>query len=224
MMAHTAGLTAFDTRGRILEAARDLFTEQGYESTSIREVADRVGITRSALYGHFAAKQEMLDALVAPLLDGIDAIAAAAARQCPVDREGALRAFVTLISSATATAGLFTPATQPGPTPRPDGEGPLDRLARALAGADDPRAILAVQCALGAARSGLGAALGWLSEDLHTGHGRAAAPTSGRPVLTGEQVDLVVQAALRAWSAVDPTDRSRTAMSRPPTPMPSRLP
>jgi AcrR family transcriptional regulator len=211
MMARTAGSTAFDTRDRILDAARDLFTEQGYEGTSIREVADRVGISRTALSGHFAAKQEMLDALVAPLLDGIDAIAATAARQCPVDREGALRAFVTLIGSATATAGLFAPAARPGTTLRPDGEGRLDGLARALAGADDPRAVLAVHCALRAARSGLGAAVGWLSADQDADRDHAAAPPAGRPALTGEQIDLVVQAALRAWSAVDPIDRGRRA-------------
>ncbi|HUK76594.1 MAG TPA: helix-turn-helix domain-containing protein [Thermoleophilia bacterium] len=58
-----------DTRQRILDAALDLFIEQGYEKTSLREVAERVGVTKAALYYHFASKDEIFRTLMRPLLD-----------------------------------------------------------------------------------------------------------------------------------------------------------
>ncbi|MGH2718817.1 MAG: TetR/AcrR family transcriptional regulator [Actinomycetota bacterium] len=51
------------TRERILDVALELFTEQGYDKTSLREIAERVGISKAALYYHFAGKEDMLMAL-----------------------------------------------------------------------------------------------------------------------------------------------------------------
>ncbi len=52
-----------DTRERILDIAMDLFIEQGYDKTSLRQIADRLGFTQAAIYYHFAAKQDILVAL-----------------------------------------------------------------------------------------------------------------------------------------------------------------
>jgi AcrR family transcriptional regulator len=57
---------ARDTRERILQAAAELFTEQGYDATSLREIADRLGFTKAALYYHFQSKDEILRALLEP--------------------------------------------------------------------------------------------------------------------------------------------------------------
>jgi AcrR family transcriptional regulator len=51
------------TRERILDVALDLFVEKGYEKTSLREIAERMGFTKAALYYHFASKSELLMAL-----------------------------------------------------------------------------------------------------------------------------------------------------------------
>lgn len=51
------------TRERILDAALDLFVEKGYEKTSLREIAERLGFTKAALYYHFSSKQDILMAL-----------------------------------------------------------------------------------------------------------------------------------------------------------------
>ncbi len=56
-----------DTRDQILDAARRLFLEQGYDKTSLREVADEVGVTKAALYYHFRSKEDLLTALLEPL-------------------------------------------------------------------------------------------------------------------------------------------------------------
>jgi AcrR family transcriptional regulator len=60
------------TRDRILDVARELFTEQGYDATSLREIADRLGFTKAALYYHFQSKEQLLTALLAPLDDLVD--------------------------------------------------------------------------------------------------------------------------------------------------------
>jgi AcrR family transcriptional regulator len=55
-----------DTRDRILAAALDLFVAQGYEKTSLREIAEQVGVTKAALYYHFASKEEIFRTLMEP--------------------------------------------------------------------------------------------------------------------------------------------------------------
>ena len=50
-------------REEILHAAKDLFLEQGYEATTIRRIADRVGISAPALYLYFKDKEALMLAL-----------------------------------------------------------------------------------------------------------------------------------------------------------------
>jgi AcrR family transcriptional regulator len=52
-----------DTRQRILDVALTLFTEQGYDGTSLREIAQKLGVTKAALYYHFESKDDILLAL-----------------------------------------------------------------------------------------------------------------------------------------------------------------
>jgi AcrR family transcriptional regulator len=51
------------TRDRVLDVALDIFIEQGYDKASLREIAERMGFTKAALYYHFPSKAEMLLAL-----------------------------------------------------------------------------------------------------------------------------------------------------------------
>ncbi len=51
------------TRERILDVALDLFTDQGFDGTSMREIAERLRITKPSIYYHFASKEEILLAL-----------------------------------------------------------------------------------------------------------------------------------------------------------------
>lgn len=57
-----------NTKQEILEAALDLFSVQGFEATSISQIADAVGIRKASLYSHFENKQAILDALVQEVL------------------------------------------------------------------------------------------------------------------------------------------------------------
>ena len=51
------------TRERILDVALDLFTDQGFDGTSMREIAERLRITKPSIYYHFSSKEEILLAL-----------------------------------------------------------------------------------------------------------------------------------------------------------------
>jgi AcrR family transcriptional regulator len=51
------------TRERILDISLELFNEQGYDKTSLREIAERLGTTKAAIYYHFERKEDILLAL-----------------------------------------------------------------------------------------------------------------------------------------------------------------
>lgn len=53
-----------DTREQIQVVAMELFSDQGYEATSMREIAERLNITKAALYYHFDSKEGIVRALV----------------------------------------------------------------------------------------------------------------------------------------------------------------
>jgi AcrR family transcriptional regulator len=65
-----------DTRARIQAAALELFAEHGYDKTSLRELAERLGLTKAALYYHFNSKEDIAVSLLESLIDDIDAIIA----------------------------------------------------------------------------------------------------------------------------------------------------
>ncbi|MFI5888994.1 TetR/AcrR family transcriptional regulator [Actinoplanes sp. NPDC051513] len=61
-----------DTRGRILSVGLRLFATQGYANTSLREIADELGVTKAALYFHFKTKEEILNGILLGHLDAIN--------------------------------------------------------------------------------------------------------------------------------------------------------
>src|SRR6266513_5878266 len=63
-----------DTRERIQAIALELFAEQGYEKTSLREIAERLGVTKAALYYHFKSKEDIVHSLTDDYFAEIDAL------------------------------------------------------------------------------------------------------------------------------------------------------
>ncbi|MEU4320513.1 TetR/AcrR family transcriptional regulator [Nocardia fluminea] len=57
------------TKQAIRDAAVQLFAAKGFEQTSLREVADVVGITKASLYYHYASKLDLLLAIIDPIID-----------------------------------------------------------------------------------------------------------------------------------------------------------
>jgi AcrR family transcriptional regulator len=59
-MARPRGSDGAQTRERILAVAQDLFTRHGYDKTSLRDIAERLEITKAALYYYFPRKEDIL--------------------------------------------------------------------------------------------------------------------------------------------------------------------
>src|ERR1700751_1837096 len=59
-----------DTRERIQDVARELFVQQGVQRTSLQDIADKLGITKPALYYHFATRKELVRSVLGPLIEG----------------------------------------------------------------------------------------------------------------------------------------------------------
>ncbi|MED5371897.1 MAG: TetR family transcriptional regulator [Myxococcota bacterium] len=62
-MAKVTAEEAAKTRERLLDAALEVFSEQGVSRPSLTRVAERVGMTRGAIYGHFENKNDLFRAL-----------------------------------------------------------------------------------------------------------------------------------------------------------------
>jgi AcrR family transcriptional regulator len=58
-------------REQILATATELFVQRGYEGVAMREIADACGITKPALYYHFAGKSAVLNAICVGYLDQV---------------------------------------------------------------------------------------------------------------------------------------------------------
>jgi AcrR family transcriptional regulator len=83
------------TRNAILQSAHDLFVQQGYHGTSMRQIARQAGLALGGLYNHFASKEDVFEAVflayhpyheVLPLIagsqgDSVDAVVRNAARR-----------------------------------------------------------------------------------------------------------------------------------------------
>ncbi|MFI2237820.1 TetR/AcrR family transcriptional regulator [Streptomyces chrestomyceticus] len=70
-----------NTRQRIQDVALELFAEQGYEKTSLREIAERLDVTKAALYYHFKTKEDIVISLFQDLARPIDELIDWAAAQ-----------------------------------------------------------------------------------------------------------------------------------------------
>ena len=103
-MARRTKEAALETREQLLDAAEVVFLERGVGHASLAEVADAAGVTRGAIYHHFASKAELFEAMLARAEMPIDAAFDTA--QIPVAdplgavRETALKALLHLTSCA----------------------------------------------------------------------------------------------------------------------------
>ncbi|MFD1934727.1 MULTISPECIES: TetR family transcriptional regulator [Nonomuraea] len=59
-MGRIAGVTAAETRERLLHAAADVFAQRGYDGTRVADIAAAAGVSNGALYAHFGSKAELL--------------------------------------------------------------------------------------------------------------------------------------------------------------------
>jgi AcrR family transcriptional regulator len=68
-MARRTKAEAEQTRRKILKAALDLFVEKGYERATFEDVAERISLTKGAVYWHFKSKPDLFTELVADMTE-----------------------------------------------------------------------------------------------------------------------------------------------------------
>ncbi|MEV6964210.1 TetR/AcrR family transcriptional regulator [Hamadaea sp. NPDC051192] len=81
------------TKQRIQDVARDLFAQRGVQRTSMQEIADQLGITKPALYYHYASREELVRSIVQPTLDEEEAFLASQEALAEVDPRALLEAY-----------------------------------------------------------------------------------------------------------------------------------
>ncbi len=96
------------TRAAILAAAAEAFGEQGFDATTLEDVAAGLGLSRSAVLHHFSSKADILAELVRPLLARIDHLLDRVEheRLTPAKRREFFVAFVDLVVDNRAVAAM----------------------------------------------------------------------------------------------------------------------
>ena len=90
-----------DARARLVLAALDLFTEQGYDNTTVTAIAERAGLTKSTFFRHFPDKREVLAA-------GQETLSRTLAEGIATAPEGATP-LEAVAAGLANVAGMFTP-------------------------------------------------------------------------------------------------------------------
>lgn len=98
-----------DTRETIRAVALELFSTKGFEQTSLREIAERVGLTKASLYYHYSSKQALLLAVVEPVITGWRAIAedAESLEHSPATVRQVVERCLDVLLRNRAVAGVF---------------------------------------------------------------------------------------------------------------------
>lgn len=136
-----------DTRTRIQQVALELFTERGYEKTSLREIAEHLGVTKAALYYHFKTKEDIVTSFFADFAGSVDEIIAWASDQQPTSetRREVVRRYSALVGNGWRMMMKFMHENQPAMRDLKIGEGMKERMTTLTRLVSDPSASLADQ-------------------------------------------------------------------------------
>jgi AcrR family transcriptional regulator len=102
-MEHAGSTPRTGTRSRAQQVALELFAEQGYEKTSLREIAERLGVTKAALYYHFKSKEDIVHSFTDDYFGQLDALVDWAREQPPGEqtRHQTLDRYVGLVLASS---------------------------------------------------------------------------------------------------------------------------
>lgn len=137
-----------DTRERILEVAAHLFAERGFAGTSIRDIADALGVTKAALYYHFASKDDILQAIVdLPIANVRAVLAESADLSSPQSRRDFVKRVIFAMAECSADSlAIFKDPQLAGVINMKINDTGITNvlaveLAKALSGVDDPAQV-----------------------------------------------------------------------------------
>jgi AcrR family transcriptional regulator len=98
-----------DTRKQLQAVALELFGEHGYDATSLREIADRLGISKAAVYYHFRSKEEILASMIEEFLAQLDDLVrwGQAQPRCADTTVEVVRRYSEMLTGPTAELARF---------------------------------------------------------------------------------------------------------------------
>jgi AcrR family transcriptional regulator len=102
---------ASGTRVRALKTALELFSRDGYDAVSMRQIAEELGVTKAALYHHFSSKEEIARELIGSYLSAVDEIVTWAQSTHP-DMDAVLARWAELALAQGLQVGKFMNANQ----------------------------------------------------------------------------------------------------------------
>ena len=143
-----------NTREQIRTVALEMFAERGYDGTSLREIAERLGVTKAAVYYHFKTKEDILASLLEDFLVQLDELMdwAEARPPGPATRRAAIERYAELISGRASQLARFMQEGQPAIREKAAGmemRKRFGRILRLLAGdVANPETALRAQLAL----------------------------------------------------------------------------
>lgn len=143
-----------DTRTKILAEAVDLFAEKGFSASTTRELAERMGFTKAALYYHFHTKDDLLMALVRPITERIAELTTAARPAGDTGRRHLLAEYAELVDTQRRVIRILAQDPTIARNPRVtalsrEAYGTLSESLR-IPGPDRTTAVTRVRAALGA--------------------------------------------------------------------------
>jgi AcrR family transcriptional regulator len=222
-VARTVGSNAPETRRRILDSAAAVFAEHGYSGSSMRDIAERLGITKAALYYHFESKEDLLYGLVHPVMQAMDDFAQVAESGIYTAAQ-IVRGY--LDTTLVGVPGLFPLMTDPGAREAIKARYDLQELTRRIeaalaataAAASSPERLLCSQFVLGGLRSLILTRL--FSSAAHrcepAKQAEQAEPASGEPVADESAPESAAAQPASAQSAsARPAAVSAPASRRP---------
>jgi AcrR family transcriptional regulator len=192
-----------DTAARILAVAVELFAARGYAGTSVRDITERLGITKAALYYHFASKEEIIAALIAPFRHDLQALMASADRG-EVTAEEMLGRLVEVVSRRGAV--ILALVNDPSVISHAHQSGPKEdfrRFSQCLANlAGVP--LLRALCALGAIHAGIFGLAASRAPQIDARRARELVEGQAAILDEGEQAEVVASGIRALGVGVEP--------------------
>lgn len=199
MVTHAHAAADAGTRARTLAIARELFAENGYAGTSIADIADRLGVSKAAVYYHFRAKADLLQELLSPMFEQMQQVLSAPRS----DSRTLIENIVEVLAAQRGTIGLV--AGDPSVAHELKGRTPVEHLTAVIAALAGPQASqtrrLRARCAIGAIHAAVVGPIferhGCASGSTPEPAGRVSPPAEMVP-MTRHERRVVVDAALAA--------------------------
>ncbi|MHC9294556.1 TetR/AcrR family transcriptional regulator [Mycobacterium sp. LTG2003] len=134
------GASRAATRERLVDAAVKLFTRHGFAGTSLQMIADELGFTKAAIYYHFRTREQLLSAVVEPILEELRTVVDAAEQQrsahARADRMVCGYAEIAVRNRALVAVLAGDPSVNEALRTRPEWDAVIDRQLALLADVD----------------------------------------------------------------------------------------